>query len=95
MQGKQKKKARFKSLIIAAIVCIVSVVLIRQQIELNSYNKKISELNTEIKTEEKRTKEIEKKAELYASDDYIEKVARDELGLVKPDEKVFVDSGSN
>ena len=88
----QKKKFKLNRLIIAVAICIVAVVLIRQQLVINSYNKKIADLKSEIKTEEKRTKEIEKKAALYSSDEYIEKVAREELGLVKPDEKVFVDS---
>lgn len=95
MQNKQKKKSSSSKLVIFIVVCFVSIILIKQQIEINTYNKKISELEAQIKTEEARSKEIDKKDELYATDEYIEKVARDELGLVKPDEKVFVDSGNN
>ena len=95
MQGKRKKKFNGGKLVILVAVCFVSIILIKQQFEINTYNNRISELKSQIEVEEKRSKDIDKKDELYASDEYIEKVARDELGLVKPDEKVFVDSGSN
>lgn len=82
-----------KKLLVVVFV-IVAITFIRQQGEINDYNDKIEEINSQIAYEEKHSKELEEKSELYSSDDYIEKVARDELGLVKADEKVFVDANS-
>lgn len=82
-----------KKLLLVVFV-IVAITFIRQQGEINDYNDKIEEINSQITYEEKHSKELEEKSELYSSDDYIEKVARDELGLVKADEKVFVDANS-
>ncbi len=82
-----------KKLILVVFV-IVAITFIRQQSEINDYNDKIDEINSQITYEEKHNKELQEKNELYSSDDYIEKVARDELGLVKADEKVFVDANS-
>ena len=82
-----------KKLILVVFV-IVAITFTRQQSEINDYNDKIDEINSQITYEEKHNKELQEKNELYSSDDYIEKVARDELGLVKADEKVFVDANS-
>lgn len=82
-----------KKLLLVVFV-IVAITFIRQQGEINDYNDKIDEINSQITYEEKHRKELQEKDELYSSDDYIEKVARDELGLVMADEKVFVDANS-
>lgn len=82
-----------KKLLLVVFV-IVAITFIRQQGEINDYNDKIKEINSQINYEQEHSKELQEKDELYSSDDYIEKVARDELGLVKADEKVFVDANS-
>lgn len=82
-----------KKLILVVFV-IVAFTFIRQQGEINDYNDKIEEINSQITAEKEHSKELAQKDELYSSDDYIEKVARDELGLVMADEKVFVDANS-
>lgn len=89
----EQKEIIMKKLLLVVFV-IVAITFIRQQGEINDYNDKIEEINSQITYEEKHSKELEEKSELYSSDDYIEKVARDELGLVKADEKVFVDANS-
>lgn len=92
---KLKKKLSLNKLIALVFLCAAAVILIKQQGEINYYNKKISKLKSDIKTEEKLSKELEEKSAIYSSDYYIEKIARDELGLVMPDEKVFVDANGN
>ncbi len=46
-------------------------------------------LQAQLSEEQARSIELEKQQEYYTSDSYIEKVAREQLGLVKPDEVVF------
>ena len=82
-----------KKLLVVVFV-IVAITFIRQQGEINDYNDKIDEINSQIAYEEDQKKTLQEKEELYSSDDYIEKVAREELGLVKADEKVFIDANS-
>lgn len=82
-----------KKLLLVVFV-IVAITFIRQQGEINNYNDKIDEINSQIAYEEDQKKTLQEKEELYSSDDYIEKVAREELGLVKADEKVFIDANS-
>lgn len=46
-------------------------------------------LQAQLEEEQARSIELEQQQEYYTSDTYIEKVAREQLGLVKPDEVVF------
>lgn len=92
---KLRKKLTLNKLLALVLLCAAAVILIKQQGEINYYNKKISNLKSEIKTEEELTKELEEKSAIYSSDYYIEKIAREELGLVMPDEKVFIDANGN
>ena len=86
-----RDRINYSRLVLIAVIIFVSVVLIRQQSDINYYNKQINDLNTQISKEEEEKEKLDAKKEEYSSDDYIEKVARDELGLVMADEKVFVD----
>ena len=80
--------------LLAVVFIFVAFTLIRQQGEINDYNEKIDNINTQITEQEGYSEELAQKDEMYSSEDYIEKVARDELGLVMADEKVFVDANS-
>lgn len=54
--------------------------------ERKKYEERMAELESEIAQEEQRTKEIEEYKEYVTSDEYVEEVARDKLGLVYDDE---------
>lgn len=79
--------------LIAAIVAVLLVGLLTQSQELRrkniSYEKQKEELEQQIKDEEVRAGEIEKLEDYVDSTEYIEKMAREKLGLVYPDEIVF------
>ncbi|MDO4297972.1 MAG: septum formation initiator family protein [Lachnospiraceae bacterium] len=78
---------------IAVVVMTLLVVLLIQSqklIEKNSaYETQKEELKQEIQDEEIRAEEIENLKEYVDSDEYIEKIARDKLGLVYDDEIIF------
>lgn len=78
----------------AVVFIFVAFTLIRQQGEINDYNDKIDNINNQIAQQEALSEELAKKDELYSSEGYIEEVAREELGLVMADEKIFVDANS-
>ncbi len=80
------------TIVILIVLFAVAFVLIQQQSNINYYNRQISQLQKEIEAEEKLADELTQKESVYSSDYYVEKVAREELGLVMPDEKVFVDA---
>lgn len=78
---------------IVAIVMVLLVGLLVQSQELTVSNKqyeaKKAELEQQIKDEEIRSGEIENMKEYVDSIEYIEKIAREKLGLVYEDETIF------
>lgn len=78
---------------IAVVVMMLLTVLLYQSHRLEEKNvgfqQQISQLNDQIALEEARAEEIEKLPEYVASDEYIEKTAREKFGLVYQDEIIF------
>ena len=58
---------------------------------LIQYNEKIKKINKEINAANKKNEELKYQAKYKNSKEYIEKVARDKLGMVKNNEIVFYD----
>lgn len=100
MPAKREKKVNkgLKTLIIVLVLALtvyLGYTWISQQVQLVSLNKEISELDSNIAKEETRKKELEKKKEQINTPEYIEKIARDELNMVAPDEIVFMEAPKN
>ena len=75
--------------IIAFSVMVINGILKQPQI---SENKKIiAELDSKIEYEKTRIAEVEELKTKVETDEYIEKVAREKLGMVKRDELIFMD----
>ncbi len=97
--GKEEKKPTVKliksTVGIGAVVVVVALVMIIRGIGVQPSiieNKQtISELETKIAEEKERQQEVDDMRENMDTDEYIEKIARDRLGMVKSDEIVFVD----
>ena len=88
-----KKKYRVDYVRVLLIVCFVyfCITFVKQQFEINEYNVKINSKVEDIETA-KQEVEFLNETKIKANDaEYIEKIAREELGLVKPYEKIFVD----
>ena len=63
-----------------------------QQIKLDKYNSQIDMYQKEIDAKKNLIEYYNNQNDNINSDEYIESVARDKLGLVKPYEKVYVDA---
>ena len=90
-KGKRKRSSAFKFvgaiLAIFAVFVVVNVLFqFRTYIELKS---QMDELESKIETEQKKKEEYNNQMDYYTTDEYIEKIAREQLGLVMPDEMVF------
>ena len=72
-----------------AFIMFASVRVVSQQIKINNYNAQYSELTNSVEELAERAAELETQAELYSSDEYIEEIARTQLGYVRSDEIVF------
>ena len=56
------------------------------------YNEKIQQLNEEIDAANKKNEDLKYQTEYKNSNEYIEKIARDKLGMVKNNEIIFYDN---
>ncbi len=82
---------------IAAVVMVLLIGLLAQSQKLSAQNEQYAmrkaELEQQIKDEEMRAGEIENLKDYVNSTEYIEKIARDKLGLVYEDEILFKAEG--
>ena len=93
LNTKKKKKYRVdfvRVFLIVSLVCF-SISFVKQQFEINEYNVKINGVNQEIADAYIRIEELNERQESGDDPEFIEKVAREELGLVKPHERIFID----
>lgn len=85
-----KRGNRSAMLCITAVVTVLLVSLTVQSHSLTVKNAAFEEqearLARQLEDEKKRTEEIDGLQEYMQTDEYVEKIARDKLGLVYPDE---------
>lgn len=90
-QRKTGRKLNIRFLVMVGLIMYLSYALISQQASIRVADKDISRLEEEIRAAENQLDMVEDLDAESKSDEYIEKVAREKLGLVLPDETVFVD----
>ncbi len=97
-RGKRRARSRvlqhkLSILSISAIIVLLAVVLSAGSISLQKKNKAYkaqqAELQAQLKEEEKRAEEIDALEEYVGTDEYIEDVAKEKLGLINPNEILF------
>lgn len=80
-------------LLISGVVVILGITLWGASISLNAkkqeYKAQEAELEKQLKEEEARSEEINELEEYVGTDEYVEDVAKDKLGLVYPNEILF------
>ena len=93
--GSKKVKKRYRVDYLRAVLVVslvfFSITFVKQQFEINEYNVQISSIEQDIADAEEKTQELKAVEDKVNDSDYIEQVARTELGLVKPYEKIFID----
>ena len=81
--------------IIMAITAIAVVVMLGKGIVVQPIiaenNAKAEKIAEDIAKENQRIEEIDKAIQNVGTDEYIEKIAREKLGMIKADEIVFID----
>lgn len=90
----KKGKLLRNAFVIALIIWIV--MLIKQQINIKQYKDEIEILSSKIETAEnelnQNKQDLEKEKQNTNSLEYIEKLAREKLGMYLPNERVYIDS---
>ncbi len=91
--SKRKKKSPLAVVSVAVILVYLLFIALNQQKLLNMKGLELNRVESRIDDETKLNEELSKEKEMIQSDEYIEKVAREKLGMVKKDQKVYVDIG--
>lgn len=89
----KRKKSPLAVVSVAVILVYLLFIAINQQKILNTKDLELNRIDSRIEDETKLNEELNKEKETIRSDEYIEKVAREKLGMVKKNQKVFVDIG--
>ncbi|GEM_PF-3166451 len=87
----KRRKSKLGLLIIVCVFAYFIYVIIGQQKELLVKQKKYTETKGKITQEEIVRNELNRKEKEINTKEYAAQVARDELGMVKPEEKVYYD----
>ncbi len=85
----------FKFIGILTVLSYVTCTLIHQKVMLNERNNALRSFEAQIADARLEQQTLNKELDKVNSDEYLEKLAREKLGLVKPNDRVFVDVTKN
>ncbi len=86
------KKFSLKKIVILFIAFYVGFIFINQQIIMFRQHRDIEEYTSELKAAQEKNKQLQDKIKLSNDNKYIEKLAREKLGLIKEGESPVIDS---
>lgn len=81
-----------KKIIFVLLTFYVCYIIGKQQIIMNNINTQIAEKSLEYEEVKTKNQKMLEEIDMTKTNDYIEKLAREKLGLVKPGENTVVDS---
>lgn len=87
----KRKKFRLGTLLFLGALAYLAYLLINQQGILYEKQAQLDELNSKIQAEEENRERLIRQSEEINSEENIEKIAREKLGMVKRGERVFID----
>lgn len=87
----KRKKSRFGVVLFLSAIVYLTYLLISQQGILYAKQAQLDGINSKIQAEEENKEKLIRQSEEINSDESIEKIAREKLGMVKHGERVFVD----
>ena len=99
--AKEKQKGKIAPGRLLAVVLVGLFVLyfiyimIWQQVMLSKKNKGIDALDVKISAATQQTEQLKEQLSSMEDPEYIERIAREKLGLVRPNERVFVDANKS
>lgn len=88
----KKKKIRPVMIVLFAFSIYFVYTFIEQQVQINKYDSEIEMYTADIENKRELINYYNNQKGNTKSDEYIENVARESLGYVKPYEKIFIDA---
>ena len=90
MKKSRKASSLFVRLFLLVFVCAVFVGVGKQAVRYQEVKEEMAVVTAEIEAEQEKQLTFETRKEYYTSDSYIEQVAREQLGMVKPNEIIYI-----
>jgi cell division protein FtsL len=90
---RQKKDFLLNPVVVIIITFIVVIAVFnfyQNMTKINQIETKISEIETQINAEKAKNEKLKNQIENSDNNEYIEEIAREKLGLVKPGEKLLI-----
>lgn len=81
-----------KTILITAIVIYTGLTVFKQEVAFNKYDNEIEKYERLIEEEQLKNEQLMSTKTKITSREYVEEIAREKLGLVMPNEIVFVDA---
>lgn len=91
MKKKKKRRLKLGRLLLIGLVIYLSAIFIHQNTLMNDLEKKKYKTEMEIKELERDIRDLTIEIENSDSLEFVEKVARNDLGMVKPREIIYID----
>lgn len=88
---KKRKVNWLKVCIFLFLTVYATYTLIKQEIEINKYDKEKIYYMEQIALANKKHEEYKHYSEYVKSEEYIEKIAREKLGMLLPEERVYIE----
>lgn len=87
----KRKKLIIGYFVILGLIAYLLGIIINQQQLLKAGQKELKLMEQKVAQQIRINEELKESLNILGSDEYIEKVAREKLGMLKAEEKVFVD----
>lgn len=88
---KKKSKSKFGYVLLLLFSIYFAYIFAEQQNLIFNKNLEMKNIQTKVLEEKTTNEDLREQEEIISNEEYIEKIAREKLGMVKPGEKVFVD----
>lgn len=98
-QGKRKRRFNPRKFVFAILAVGFAAyfvyVMIWQQLMISEKNREIDALQEKINAAGQQTEKLQEELDNLNDPEYLERIAREKLGLVEPNERVFVDANKS
>ena len=89
-----KKKMRIMDMVLMVLLIYVCFTFVKQQYTMHRIENDIKEATKKLQTTTENNQKLQDEVKMSKTDMYIEKLARERLGLVKEGETPVLDSGT-
>lgn len=87
-----KGRIKFKKLVIIILLGVFSIAYVRQEITMKRLAGEIDLKHKQLEEAQNKNERLQEEVNQSNTDEYIEKLARERLGMIKEGEKVIINS---